>query len=65
MVEDIYHLLDCTTTHPDAQIKYHASDMVLHIDSGAFYLLVQKVRSRIGGHHFLSSRSADDTKLPS
>jgi hypothetical protein len=31
-------LLDYLATHPDATIRYHASDMILHIHSDASYL---------------------------
>jgi hypothetical protein len=31
-------LLDYLATHPDATIRYHASDMILHIHSDAYYL---------------------------
>jgi hypothetical protein len=33
-------LLDYLATHPDANIRYHASDMILHIHSDASYLSV-------------------------
>jgi hypothetical protein len=33
-------LLDYQATHPDATIRYHASDMILHIHSDASYLSV-------------------------
>jgi hypothetical protein len=33
-------MLDYLATHPDAIIRYHASDMVLHIHSDASYLWV-------------------------
>jgi hypothetical protein len=33
-------LLDYLATHPDATIRYHASDMILHIHSDASYLSV-------------------------
>jgi hypothetical protein len=33
-------LLDYLSTHPDATIRYHASDMILHIHSDAPYLSV-------------------------
>jgi hypothetical protein len=45
-------LLDYFATHPDATIRYHASDMILHIHSDASYLLVSHARSRIGGLFF-------------
>jgi hypothetical protein len=36
----INQMLDNLATHPDATIRYHASDMVLHIHSNASYLSV-------------------------
>jgi hypothetical protein len=33
-------MLDYLATHPDATIRYHASNMILHIHSGASYLSV-------------------------
>jgi uncharacterized coiled-coil protein SlyX len=33
-------LLDYLATHPDSTIRYHASDMILHIHSDASYLSV-------------------------
>jgi hypothetical protein len=33
-------LLDYLVTHPDTTIRYHASDMILHINSDASYLSV-------------------------
>jgi hypothetical protein len=46
-------LLDYLTTHPDATIRYHKSDMILHIHSDASYLYVSHARSRLGGLFFL------------
>jgi hypothetical protein len=40
-------LLDYLATHPDATIRYHASDMILHIHSDASYLSVSNARSRL------------------
>jgi hypothetical protein len=42
-------LLDYLSTHPDATIRYHASDMILHIHSDASYLSVSNARIRLGG----------------
>jgi hypothetical protein len=41
-------LLDYLATHPDT-IRYHKSDMILHIHSDAYYLSVSHARSRLGG----------------
>jgi hypothetical protein len=42
-------MLDYLATHPDATIRYHASNMILHIHSDASYLSVSNARSRLGG----------------
>ena len=47
-------MLDYVHTHPNAVIRYHASDMCLHVDSNASYLVLPKARSRLAGHYFLS-----------
>jgi hypothetical protein len=46
-------MLDYLATRPDSTIRYHASDMVLHIHSDASYLSVSNARSRLGGLFFL------------
>ena len=48
-------LLDYAATYPNAKIRYHASDMVLHADSDAAYLVLPNAKSRIAGHFYLSS----------
>jgi hypothetical protein len=45
-------MLDYLATHPDATIRYHASDVVLYIHSDASYLSVSNARSRLGGLFF-------------
>jgi hypothetical protein len=42
-------LLDYLATHPDATIRYHGSDMILHIHSDGSYLSVSHARIRLGG----------------
>jgi hypothetical protein len=58
-------LLNYCATHPDAVVRYHASDMALHIHSDASYLSVAKARSRAGGYFFLSDRLLDPKHVPS
>ena len=48
-------LLDYVSTHSNATIRYHASNMILHIDSDAAYLVLPRARSRLAGHFYLSS----------
>jgi hypothetical protein len=41
-------MLDYLATHPDAAIRYHAPDMILHIHSDASCLSVSNAQSRLG-----------------
>jgi hypothetical protein len=56
-------LLDYLSTHPDATIRYHVSDMILHIHSDASYLSVSSARSRLGGLFFLGNKPPEQDKL--
>jgi hypothetical protein len=56
-------LLDYLDTHPDATIRYHASDMILHIHSDASYLSVSNARSRLGGLFFFGTKSPEQDTL--
>ncbi len=42
-------------SHPDAIIRYRASNMDLNVHSDASYLLAPKAQSRAGGYFFLGS----------
>jgi hypothetical protein len=42
-------ILDYLATHPDATIRYHILDMILHIHSNASYLSVSNAGNRLGG----------------
>jgi uncharacterized coiled-coil protein SlyX len=46
------HLLDYLATRPNATVRYHASDMILHIHSDASHLSVSHAHSRLGGLFF-------------
>jgi hypothetical protein len=48
-------LLDYLATHPDATIRYNASDMILAVCSDAAYLVLPNARSRAAGHFFLTN----------
>jgi hypothetical protein len=56
-------LLDYLATHPEATIRYHASNMILHIHSDASYLSVSNARSRLGGLFFLGNKSLEQDTL--
>ena len=51
--------LDYMATHPNAVIRYRASDMVLNVHSDASYLTAPNARSRAGGHFFLGNLPVD------
>jgi hypothetical protein len=54
--EATLHFLNYAATHPDARVIYRASDMILHVDSDAAYLVCAGARSRAGGYHYLSDK---------
>jgi hypothetical protein len=58
-------LLNYAATHPDAAVRFHASDMILYIHSDASYLSEPKARSRVGGFFYLGhNNEPPDTKQP-
>ena len=52
-------LLDYLATHPDATVRFHASDMILNIHSDASYLSEKNARSRACGHFFMGWKPDD------
>jgi hypothetical protein len=63
-MQEVTHLLNYCATHPNAVIRFKASDMVLHIHSDASYLSASQARSRIGGYFFLSVKPVDRQTPP-
>jgi len=51
----ITQLLDYLTTHQDAVVRYHTSDMVPNIHSDASYLSEPRAQSQVAGYYFLGS----------
>jgi hypothetical protein len=49
--------LDYLATHPDATIRYYASDMMLCVVADAAYLVLPDARSRCAGLFFLSNNT--------
>ena len=49
-------LLDYLHTHPNATIRYKASDMCLHVDTDAAYLVAPGAKSRIAGYYYLGNK---------
>jgi hypothetical protein len=58
-LEKAYQVLDYLASHPDAVLRFQASDMVLNIHSDASYLSEPKARSRGYGHFFMGSIPRD------
>ena len=52
----ITHLLNYCATHPEATLRFTASDMVLHVENDASYLSETRGRSRAASSHFLSCK---------
>ena len=48
-------LMDCLATYPDAYIRYHASDIKLHIYMDTAYFFLPKARSRIAYFYHLTN----------
>jgi hypothetical protein len=42
-------LLNYCNTHPEMKIRYHSSEMFLHIHSDVLYLSEDEAKSRAGG----------------
>jgi hypothetical protein len=56
-------LLDYLETHPDATVRYHALDKILHIHSDASYLSVSHSRSLLGGLFFCGDKPIKQNTL--
>jgi hypothetical protein len=61
-INDVSHLLDYCSTHPESTIRYFASDMQLEIHSDASYLSETKAKSRIGGYFYVSNKTSSPKK---
>ena len=57
-MKKVKHFLDYAASHPNANITYRASDMVLAVHSDASYFSESKARSRAGGNVFMSNDNA-------
>ena len=55
-------MLDYLATHSEAKVRFKASDMILHIDSDAAYLIAPNVKSRIAGYYYLGNMPSKNDK---
>jgi hypothetical protein len=53
--DKIIKLLNYCTTHPEATLRYHASDIILNIHSDASYLSEREAKSRAEGFFYMDS----------
>jgi hypothetical protein len=51
-----HQLLDYLATHPNAAIRYHASDMILAFDTDASYLSEMDGKSRAAAYYFMTRK---------
>mmetsp|Transcript_13683 Transcript_13683/g.16644 ORF Transcript_13683/g.16644 Transcript_13683/m.16644 type:complete len:132 (+) Transcript_13683:573-968(+) len=51
-------------THPNGIVRYHASDIVLHVDTDAAYLVLSNAKSRITVNFYLSSHPSQSSPPP-
>ena len=56
-LQKIQMLLNYLNAHPNAKIRFYASDMILRIDSDAAYLVAPKAKSRIAGFFQCSNKN--------
>jgi len=65
MMAKAKQLLDYLAKHPDATIRFRASDMILNVHSDASYLSETQAHSRACGHFFMgwSPKDGDPIKL--
>jgi hypothetical protein len=63
-MDSLVHLLNYAASHPDAVLRYRASDMQLHVHADGSYLSEPKARSREAEFFFLGDKLKDPDKAP-
>ena len=58
--KEVKHFLDYCATHPDARVRFVASDMILALHSDASYLTEPNSKSRAAGHFYLTKNNGKD-----
>jgi hypothetical protein len=58
--DKVIKLLNYCNTHPETKIRYHESEMILHIHSDASYLSENKAKSRAGGFFYMGNATKND-----
>ena len=57
-------LLNYLATNPNTKIRFHKSNMQLHLDSDAAYLVAPTAKSRIGVYFYLRDTYTPSPKIP-
>ena len=52
--------MDYCATHSDAIVRYHTNNIILALHSNASHLLRPLSKSRVAGHHYLTTKSDRD-----
>jgi hypothetical protein len=58
--DKIIKLLNYCNTHPESKIRYHASEMILHIHRDASYISENEATSRVGGFFYMGNATKND-----
>jgi hypothetical protein len=60
--DKVIKLLNYCSTHHETKIRYHASDMILHIHSDASYLSENEAKSRAGEFFYMGNTTKNNKK---
>jgi hypothetical protein len=55
-IDDVSHIIDYCSNHPESSIRYFPYDMQLKIHSDASYISEPKAKSRIGSYFYLGNK---------
>jgi hypothetical protein len=61
--DKVIQLINYCATHPEAKLRYHASDMILNIHSDASYLSEQEAKSRARGFFYMRGNIDSQNRL--
>ena len=62
IMDELNQSLYYTSTHPNATIHYHASNIILMTDTYSAHLILPESRSRIAGYYYFKNRMLDYSK---
>jgi hypothetical protein len=61
--DKVIKLINYCHTHPESKVRYHASEMILHIHSDTSYLSGNEAKSRAGIFFYMGNAPKNDKKL--